>query len=120
MGRLRRGAVNYNSISVAYARNELGRERGDMLLNAVHADHSHPTEAITNSGHVEEVRRSILERLRALLHPFQSVLDGHEVHCAASEVLSAQQRQRVAPGHERSDSGWVAEHLVERECDEVG
>ncbi len=94
-------------------------EAADSRLNRVDADPFEMAQSDFDGGNAQIVQRAILEARFPRRQDVKPSLDGGEVDRAAGEPRPLQAGERGIPNQEAADAGRVAEHLVERDRDEV-
>ena len=95
------------------------RERLDVLVDRLDPDPLEEAEADLDRGQVEEVDGAVLEVGRAGRRLVPLALDEGGDDRAAGEPGPLELGERLAARDQAADAGRLAEHLVERERDEV-
>ena len=96
------------------------RQGVHATVDHVQADVLQEAQADVHRGEAAEVHRAVFERGSAVGRVVTVGADRRHRDRAAGEPRAAQFRERGPPGEERADARRVAEHLVERQHDEVG
>ena len=96
------------------------REPRHSIVQPLHADLVEEREAGVERRDAQEVEGAVLEALGPGAQLVVSVGDRGANHRAAREPRPAQSLERRAPHQQGAEPGGIAEHLVEREGDEVG